>query len=126
MPFEFGKTFNEFCDSFLKFPAVDKIARNPIYTALMITFIIMIIILIIFRDVESDESLLIMCLRAGFWTSLITMGLLFLHDKVLTVDNQYDTKNAAYDNVFTGSFDPTSTLFNDEVVPVRVNTDFTI
>lgn len=104
MPFDVGDTVNSIADSVTKAPIITSIVRNPIYTALMITLIIVFIIMFIFRDADTDDSLLIMCLRSGFWIFLMLLGVLFLHNKALTAENNLETKNAAFEQVFNGSY----------------------
>jgi phosphatidylglycerophosphate synthase len=105
MPFEFGATINYFTDVFLRAPIIHTIAKNPIYTALLITFIIMIIIIFIFRDAETEETLLTMSMRAGFWIFLMMLGILMVHNRVLIDENKAESKSAAYDGVFSGAYD---------------------
>lgn len=130
MPFEVGETINHFADTFLKAPIVHNVMRNPIYTALMITFIVVLIVMFIFRDADTDESLLVICLRAGFWIFFMMLGVLFLHNKVLGVETSDSITDSAYDNVFKGGYNvmpggqiPAS--LEDSIVPVHINTDFT-
>lgn len=104
MPLDVGETINGMADAFLKAPAIKSIVKNPIYTALVITFIIVLIVMFIFRNAETDESLLVMCLRSGFWIFIMLLSVLFLHNKVLVAENNDDIKNTAYDGVFNGGF----------------------
>lgn len=131
MPVEIGETINHFADMFLRAPIVHSVANNPIYTALMIVFIVILIILFVFRDANTEESLLVTALRAGFWIFLMLLGVLFLHNKVLSMETETETKNTAYDGVFTGAYGGSnipgkvsSVILEDSIVPVRINTDF--
>lgn len=133
MPVAVGESINYFTDIFLKAPLVHKITKNPIYTALLITFIIILVVLFIFRDAETEESLLIMSLRTGFWMFFMTLGILFVHNKVLAAEIDVNTKNDAYDGVFTGAYGGANTpgiisnsVIEDALVPVKINTDFTL
>jgi uncharacterized membrane protein (UPF0182 family) len=132
MPLEVGQTINYFADSILKAPLVHTIVKNPIYTALLITFIVVLLIMFIFRDADTDDSLLVMCLRSGFWIFFMMLGVLFLHNKVLGIENFDEIKNGAYDSVFSGGYSGVSMPGNnipsgleDSIVPVHINTDFT-
>lgn len=125
MPLDVGETINNFADTVLRAPMVDTVMRNPIYTALLIAFLIMLIIMFIFRDADTDESLLIMCLRSGFWIFLMMLGILFLHNKVLITENLDQTKNTAYEGVFNGSYSTGSGILEDSIVPVNINANFT-
>lgn len=126
MPFDIGETINATADAFLRAPMVNTIAKNPIYTALMITFIIMLIILFIFRDADTEESLLVMTLRGGFWMFLTMLGVLFLHNKVLLQDYKVDKQGGELEGVFGGGYSggmPRDTL-EDSIVPVHINATF--
>jgi hypothetical protein len=123
MPFDIGESINSIADTILRAPVVGSIARNPIYTAIFTTFVTVIIVMIIFRDADTDESLLVMCLRSGFWVFMMMIGTLFLHNKVLMGEVSAGEKSTAYENVFQGGYD--NAVLEDYVVPVAINTDFT-
>lgn len=132
MPFEVGGTINKLSDKFLSAPVIHNIARNPIYTALLITFIVMLIIMFIFRDADTDESLLAMCLRAGFWIFFMLLGVLLLHNKILGRETSNSVKNSEYENAFLGGYSgvvapgqSVPAAFEDTIVPVHINTNFT-
>ncbi len=126
MPFEFGETINAGADAFLRAPIINTIARSPIYTALVITFIIILIIMFIFRDADTDESLLTLGLRTGFWSFLVTVSLLFLHNKILNEDLRSGARAADIDNVFNGGYNGVmaGATLEDSIVPVTINTNF--
>ena len=117
MPFEFGEFINYFVDALLNAPIVRTIANNPIYTALMITFVVILIILFIFRDATTDESLIIMSLRSGFWILILLIGTLFIHNRVLSSEVENDTKTGQYDTIFNGAYENISS----DVVPVHID-----
>ena len=119
MPFEFGEFINYFVDTLLNAPIVHTIANNPIYTALMITFVVIIIILFIFRDATTDESLFIMSLRSGFWILILLIGTLFIHNRVLSSEIENTTKTGQYDTIFNGAYE--NAPIYDDVVPVRID-----
>lgn len=123
MPFEVGKSINDFTNNVFKSDTIYNISRNPIYTALTITFIIVLIIMFIFRDADTEESLLVMSLRAGFWILLMLTGILFLHNKVLDREMDTNRKNDSYEYVFKDGYNGGN--LEDTIIPVRINTDFT-
>lgn len=129
MPLDVGETINNFGNLFLKVPIIHTITKNPIYTSLIITFIIVLIILFIFRDVDADESLLIMGLRSGFYIFIMMTGVLFLHNKILLQEVGNYEKNGEYENIFnntlgyTGKYESNSVL-GESIVPVQINTNF--
>lgn len=125
MPFDVGESINNIADAFLRAPIVNTVAKNPIYTALLITFMVMLTIMFVFRDADTEESLLVLCLRSGFWIFLMMMGTLFLHNKVLVQEQDAADKNVAYDGVFNGGYSTaTPSILEDYVVPVSINTNF--
>jgi hypothetical protein len=102
MPLEVGKTINTIVDKILNAPIIRTAANNPIYYGLVITIIIVLIILFTFRDVESEESLMILSLRTGFWVMLFMVTALFVQNKVLTLSFE----NSHRDGQYTGTFMP--------------------
>jgi hypothetical protein len=120
MPVEVGETVNYIIDSFLNAPIVHIIAKNPIYTALTITFIVIIIVMFIFRDVDSSESVFILSMRSGFWIAIFMIGVLSIHNKVLSMEQKINADSVVYNGVFTDY--PT----NGGTIPVNLtSTDFT-
>ncbi len=100
MPFYANESINQLSDAILRVPIARTIANNPIYTALLIVTIIVIIITFVFRDVDSEEGLTALVMRSGFAIFLFLVGSLFLHNKVLYEELNDKTKTAAYDEVF--------------------------
>jgi len=90
----------------------------------------MLITMFVFRDADTEDSLLVMCLRSGFWVFLILNGVIFLHNKVLVAENDTDKKNGNYEGIFNGGYggyvsgEVPSDVFEDYVVPVNINTSF--
>jgi hypothetical protein len=110
MTFEVGEMLNYLTDAFLKAPIVNTIAKNPIYTALVVTLAVILIIMLIFRDIEADETVLTMALRTGFWVFLMLLGVLMIHNRVLFAESNQSSRDGQYDHVFTqskvGQFEP--------------------
>ena len=127
MPLEVGETINKLADKFMSAPAIMSVAKNPIYTALMITFIIVLLVMFIFRNVETEESLLTMCLRTGFWVLLLLVGTLFIHNKVLMTESLDSSEQEQINQVFNriGADEPNySNNIDDSFIPVNINTYF--
>lgn len=128
MPFNVGESINEIADSLLRAPIVISIAQNPIYTSFAITLIVVLIIMFIFRDVDADESLLVMCLRSGFWIFIMLVGTLFIHNKVLMNEHSNTLKTGQYEEVINANYigEPgtRSSILEDNIVPVQINTNF--
>ncbi len=128
MPIDIGESINSIADSILTAPIVRTVATNPIYTALVLTFVIVLIVMFVFRDADTEESLLVMCMRSGFWVFIMLIGTLFLHNKVLGAEIKGDTNNKNYTDVFKSNYSGVTqdgrlgdSILNEEVVPVRVN-----
>lgn len=81
--FEFSKAINDFADNIISVPGIHRAVNNPIYTALTITFIIVLIIMFTFRNADTPEPLLTMMLRSGVYIFLFMLGAVFLHDHIL-------------------------------------------
>ena len=116
MPIDIGESINEIADLILNAPIVHTIVGNPIYTALVITFIIILLIVVIFRDADTDESLFVMVMRGGFWIFIALLGTIFLHNKVLTMDNTIKKSDSTFDEVFKD----VNNKLDDSFVEVKV------
>lgn len=129
MPFEVGEAINSFTDRFIKLPLVKRIAHNPIYTAMVITFIMILIVMFVFRDVESDESLLALCMRSGFYLFVFLVGIIVIHNKVLigeitattTSEEMNGMFKGSYSGIVTGEDDGEINSLEDSIIPVPVN-----
>lgn len=104
MPLDIGESINYVADLFLKAPAIYRFAKNPIYTSILIVFIIMLIVMFVFKAADTEESLLIMCLRVGFWSFILICGVMFIHNKVLSGDVKEKELNAAYNGIFDANY----------------------
>lgn len=127
MPLEVGETINKLADKFMSAPAIMSVAKNPIYTALMITFIIILLVMFIFRNVDTEESLLTMSLRTGFWVLILLIGTLFIHNKVLMAESLNSSEQEKIDQVFDriGAGEPNyRDSIDDSFIPVNINTYF--
>tara|TARA_R110002153_G_scaffold273997_3_gene446402 strand:+ start:24416 stop:24769 length:354 start_codon:yes stop_codon:yes gene_type:complete len=113
MGFDIGDFVNGMVDSILESPSILWIASNPIITALVITIVLCFIILIVFRDAETEESLPVITLRAGFWMFMAITGVMLVHNKVLSANasEKIKLKNSAA--LMDTQYHP-----REEVVPV--------
>lgn len=128
MVFDVGSAINSTADKLISLPLINRIANNPIYTALLITFITVLIVMFVFRDVESEDSLLSLCLRSGFYMFLFVFGAVLIHNRVLIKELTATTTSAEIDGVFKGSYSglPTETSVSthsleDSIIPVNVD-----
>jgi len=131
MPFDVGATINSIADKFLQVPFVRGVASNPIYTALLITFAVVLVVMFIFRDADTgDESLTSASLRTGFWVFLLLCGVLMLQNKVLLTESGAAKRLGEYEGVFGGGYgsglpgSAASPNTGDIIVPININTNF--
>lgn len=110
MPLDLGETVNYFCDILISSSFIRATMKNPIYTGLLITFCIMIIILITFRQ---TEGLMMLTLRTGFWIFVSVLGIIMVHNKILVQETTINDRKGAFEDVFT-----IYTPADDELVPV--------
>lgn len=93
MPFNVGQSINSATDSLLKNENIKRVAQNPVYTAIAITIIVIMITMFVFRNSEHDDSLLVMSLRTGFWSLVTTTLVIFAHDRIIRVDDDTNFKD---------------------------------
>lgn len=103
MGIDVGELVNDMSNKFLSMPIFSTIANNPIYTALTITFIIMLIVAVVFRHADTEESKSVMVIRCGFIVFMSTVGIMLLHNKVLTEESLGVKKAGAYDELFSAN-----------------------
>jgi short subunit fatty acids transporter len=130
MPFEVGDAINNATDKLLSSRVLFNVAKNPVYTAILITFIVVLVTAFVFRDTVGDDGNMILCIRTGFWTFAGVMAVIFVHNKVLSNENLLRAQDNEYDSVVTGSYSGivlpgAATHIEDSIVPIHINTDFT-
>lgn len=81
---------------------VNKIVNNPFYTAILIVIVIILVILFVFRnvEVEPDDSLIKLSLRAGIYLLFIITGIQFIQNYYLLKE----TKTGSQENVIKEVF----------------------
>jgi hypothetical protein len=118
MPFSFGNTFNDFTDAILRAPVALSIARNPIYTALILSVFAAIILFIFISSATLRSTM-----RFAFWFFICAVSIMFLHNKILLTDKETDIKNENYKHIFnTPENYGTLKDFNQSVGQARINT----
>lgn len=101
MPIALGESLNATIDKLLGSPTVTTIAKNPILTALVISFIIMLIILSVFRDVNTgDRSIVELTISSGFWSFISAICILLLHNRVFIKELESNTSSMKINSVF--------------------------
>jgi len=116
MPFDIIQSINYMGDKAVAMPGIRRVAENPIYTAMFISIVIMLIVIFVFRNSDNDDPLYIMTLRTGFWTFLATTFIVFCHDKLLTVENETASFNGKYQDLFKDS----NFVADEDIVPVSI------
>jgi hypothetical protein len=111
MPFNVGTSINNITQTAIANPGLRHIAENPFYTAIAIVVIIMLTILIVFRNSENDDPLFVMALRTGFWCFIGVSFILLMHDKLLIQEDA-----ASIPDLFTGT--PITGEYESLVVPI--------
>ena len=120
MPMEVSETVNYIADRLLAAEALGRVFKNTLYVALLTAFAIVMIVLWVYRHIDSDESRLTLALRTGFASLIVLSVVFFLYNKVAMAETAMSSKSAVLENVFGGS----SSSFEDSIVPVTINTDF--
>ncbi len=117
--FEFSRAINDIADRIVSVPGFGRILKNPIYTALLITICIILIMVFIFRGAETVDPLIITALRGGFYIFIFLTGVIFLHNHVLMNEINGSVKGGEgiFDEVLIDS------LENDKIPVMRPDTN---
>jgi len=85
MPFSVGEAINSFANWMITAPLTSGIFKNPVYTALALSVIIVVIIMIVFRNVETEETdpLWKLGLRIGMYVLAVSISFIFFHSYYL-------------------------------------------
>jgi hypothetical protein len=101
MPISIQGIINYFSGKLTDTPVLKKITKNPIYTALLITFIIVIIVIVIFRDVDTgDESLSKLAIRTGIYSFIFVVFVQFLQNHNIMTELKKGAGSEYIDDVF--------------------------
>jgi hypothetical protein len=86
-----------------KYPILKKTIEHPFYTSCIIVLVIMLIVAVIFRDVDvGDTSLGKRCLRAGIYSLVVTTAIVFMHNKCLMSESKTGGFNEEVHELFDG------------------------
>ena len=95
--FEFEDAAKASTDDAIGRKLIYSVVSNPIYTALIITIVMMMIVMYSRKDPWSKKF------KIGFWIFVINLGILWLHDKVLieetTVEKKQEEVAGAFDDL---------------------------
>lgn len=102
MPFEISESINNLADFMLNSPIINTVMSNPIYTSVIFSFFIILLVIIIFRDSTTSEPLLNMAIRVGVWAFILISAGMFLHNKILLKEIDNKTVSKSYNQIFNG------------------------
>ena len=107
MPINVRDTEEKVTKKLSSIPLLNKIIRNPLFTALAIVIVFILIILFVFRNSEiyTDEDTPGLCrlsLRAGFYAFIVTAGLVFLNNYYLKEEFKSNSVSGAMEAIFDG------------------------
>lgn len=114
MPFSISNFINNSSETALKSPSLISMMKNPIMTALITTFMILIVILLIFSN--QNAKILTLATRASFWIFLLISGVMFLHNKVL----MKECEERRYSASFEGIIDNNIIGNEDQIIPIKI------
>jgi len=87
-------------------PIIGTITKNPFYTAVLISIIIMLVVLFVFRNAlleEESESLTKLALRTGLYSLFLVTGIQFLQNQHVFDEVKAGGQSAKLDEVFDES-----------------------
>jgi hypothetical protein len=114
MPFSISNFINNSSETVLKSPAIISLMKNPIMTALITTFMILIVILLIFSN--QNAKILTLATRASFWIFLVVSGVMFLHNKVLMEECKERDFSGRYEGIITSNLVGNE----DQIIPIKI------
>ena len=104
MPINVEEVERNLTEQISSVPIVKRIIINPLFTAITITIILLVIIMFIFKDAEVDEntSLFKLSVRTSIYAFIFISGLLFLNNYHLKEEIISKTKSGAMEELFGG------------------------
>lgn len=103
MGFDIGEAVNKIADCVVNSSRAKTIASSPIYTSLLLALCIFLILIFVFRDVETDETVLTLSLRGSFYAFIILLGVMFLHNRILLGESMKEDVGTRVEEVFRDS-----------------------
>lgn len=102
MVFEVKESARNFMNSIGGNPFIVSFIKNPFYTAILITVILVLVIIFVFRNAEigGDESLTILALRTGVYSLLLITGIQFLQNQYVITEFKNANKEKILETVF--------------------------
>lgn len=117
MPFDPASVAADAGTRVVNLKIVQSVGRNPIFLALVIVLIVMIIVGITFRESDGVGTL---TMRAGFWSFLAITCALFVNNSIMMQENTEVVKSGAYSEIFDYREPPTAMRRPVSVAPDNV------
>ncbi len=121
MPFSVGEAINNLSDKLMTNGAVQTIVGNPFYSAFLISLILLLIILFIFRGtIEDDEDnpLWKLAIKSSIYMFIISTGVFFLYSKNLEIQKSEITRKSTFGGLFQDH--RIGGGLEDAIVPVQI------
>lgn len=125
MAFEIKKIYDYVADS----KKIEKIFLSPIFTSILITLVIMIIISLIFRNkLRKKKSFIALLFKSAIYILLATMGIIFLHNQTLTKDYEKSMHNEHMDQIVgsSNSVKGANEEIENNIVPINYGNHYNI
>ena len=123
MPFDAQHALNNLGERVSEVPMVKRIVKNPFYTAILISLIIVVVILFVFRNVElkgTDDSLSRLAIRSGIYSLMAVTVVQFLQNQHVLNDAKRETQSSQIDEVFEYSTPKAVGVGPDQSLHVKV------
>jgi glucan phosphoethanolaminetransferase (alkaline phosphatase superfamily) len=91
MPFELSNTFNNTFGMSLSSPGMNRLLCSKFYTSIILTFIIIILIMIIYPCKKGTP--IFVTFKLGFYIMICTLSVIFLHDTILRSSFDHNLNN---------------------------------
>ncbi len=90
MPLDSKELLGSFGSKLRDLPVISTVVKNPFYTACLICGLIVVIVIIVFRDTEGSVKLAV---KVGLYSLLFVTGIQFLQNKQV-IDEYKDAKRS--------------------------------
>lgn len=130
MPFNVGQAIDNTTNKVVSTPGFERLFKSPLSTAIVLTIIIVLVVMFTFREATTEEPLLTLGIRAGFYIFFISLIVLIPHNKVLIQDLNKVNENSEISKIIDGSYsgivangETKIPSFEESVIPVHVKFD---
>jgi hypothetical protein len=125
MPFNVGEFFNYLKDLILNSPFTKGIIRNPIYTGVALGVMIFLLVLFIFRGVETPdtEPLWKLSLRVCVYAIFLSVAMIFFHNAYLIHDSSTIEGGAQMKELFDNPIDSEANDDSKKLVKPDIKVD---